>query len=145
MTDSTHSDEDAPQPASEPSPETTGRGWLTRRLFPDGAEPDPRFTLANERTFLAWMRTSLALLGAGVALEAFAADVFPHLIRHLAALVLVGTALVASLSATYRWHRVETAMRRGRPLPAPSLALLLAVGLTLTSFVLLGLVLGAGA
>ena len=76
------------------------RGWLTRTLFPDGAEPDPRFTLANERTFLAWMRTALALLGGGVALEAFTVDVFPSLSRHVAAVTLVLTALLVSLTAT---------------------------------------------
>lgn len=31
-------------------------------------EPDYRFTLANERTFLAWQRTALGLLAAAVAL-----------------------------------------------------------------------------
>jgi putative membrane protein len=30
-------------------------------------EPDYRFTLANERTFLAWQRTALGLLAAAVA------------------------------------------------------------------------------
>jgi len=40
------------------------------RLYREGSEPDPRFSLANERTFLAWLRTALALLAAGVALEA---------------------------------------------------------------------------
>jgi len=37
---------------------------------PDGDaefEPDYRFTLANERTFLAWQRTALGLLAAAVA------------------------------------------------------------------------------
>ena len=42
------------------------RGWLTRRVFPAGREPDPRFTLANERTFLAWIRTALGLLAGGI-------------------------------------------------------------------------------
>ena len=47
------------------------RSRLARRVFPEGTEPDPRFTLANERTFLAWMRTALAFIAGGVALEAF--------------------------------------------------------------------------
>ena len=49
------------------------RSRISRWLLPHGSEPDPRFTLANERTFLAWVRTSLAFLAGGTALEAFAA------------------------------------------------------------------------
>jgi putative membrane protein len=48
-----------------------------RRVYEVGDEPDPRFTLANERTFLAWIRTALALIAAGVALEAIAVPVQP--------------------------------------------------------------------
>ena len=48
-------------------------GWRPRSLR-DGDEPDPRFTLANERTFLAWVRTSLGLVAGSVALETFAGD-----------------------------------------------------------------------
>jgi len=33
-----------------------------------GTEPDARFTFANERTFLAWNRTALALIAAGLAI-----------------------------------------------------------------------------
>ncbi|WP_143342795.1 YidH family protein, partial [Crossiella equi] len=47
---------------------STGR-W-PERVYGVGEEPDPRFTLANERTFLAWIRTSLGLMAAGVAVEA---------------------------------------------------------------------------
>lgn len=53
------------------------RSWLARTLLPEGEEPDPRFTLANERTFLAWIRTSLAFLAGGVALEAFRSPSVP--------------------------------------------------------------------
>ena len=45
-------------------------GWIAR-LHAEGTEPDPRFTCANERTFLAWIRTALAVIAAGVALETF--------------------------------------------------------------------------
>lgn len=30
------------------------------------SSPDPRFSLANERTVLAWLRTSLAFVAAGL-------------------------------------------------------------------------------
>jgi putative membrane protein len=45
----------------------------------EGSEPDPRFTLANERTFLAWIRTALALPAGGVALEALTVSLLPGL------------------------------------------------------------------
>ena len=55
---------------------TDQRDWWARRLLPGGEEPDPRFSLANERTFLAWIRTAMALLAGGIAIEAFAIEIF---------------------------------------------------------------------
>lgn len=119
----------------DPGPQ---RSWLTRKLFPDGDEPDPRFTLANERTFLAWIRTGLALLGGGIALEAFALDI-PTVVRTPAAVVLVLTALLISATSILRWRSVELAMRRRHPLPAPTLTLVLTLGLTVATVVLLAI------
>ena len=119
-------------------PEQPPRTWLTRKLFPDGDEPDPRFTLANERTFLAWIRTGLGLLGGGIALEAFALDV-PAVVRTSASAILVLTSLVVSVTAMVRWRNVEMAMRRRHPLPAPTLTLVLTVGLTVATVVLLAI------
>ncbi len=98
-----------------------------RRLLADGTDPDPRFTLANERTFLAWIRTALAFIAAGVAVEAFAADVLPGMLREVVGLGLValGTALAAG--SFVRWYRVESALRAGRQLPLPVLAPVIAV------------------
>lgn len=128
--------QDGADPAE--TPEEPQRTWLTRKLFPDGVEPDPRFTLANERTFLAWIRTGLALLGGGIALEAFAQDV-PAVVRTPAAVILVLTSLLVSATAMFRWRKVETAMRKGLPLPAPVLMLVLTVGLTVATVVLLAI------
>jgi putative membrane protein len=37
-------------------------------VYGQGDEPDPRFSQASERTALAWMRTALALVAAGIAI-----------------------------------------------------------------------------
>ena len=83
----------------------------------EGEEPDYRFSLANERTFLAWIRTSLALLAGAVAL---AQVVPPFAIRGtrtaLAVLLALG-GLGTAASAHRRWSRNERAMRQRQPLP----------------------------
>ncbi|WP_341395539.1 YidH family protein [Arthrobacter sp. G119Y2] len=101
------------------------RGWLTRKVLPGGTEPDPRFTLANERTFLAWIRTSLGFLAGGLALEAFAVEAFPELLRKVLAVTLVATGMLISAGAAVRWISVESSMRHGRPLPVPLIVPLL--------------------
>ncbi|GAA1837152.1 YidH family protein [Agromyces salentinus] len=83
----------------------------------EGEEPDYRFTLANERTFLAWIRTALALLAGGVLLFEFAQSIGP---RSLVLVLAVGLAVVAAVlgGLSYvRWRANEVAMRHGRPLP----------------------------
>ncbi|SDC07325.1 putative membrane protein [Raineyella antarctica] len=133
-----------PGEPNEPNePDQPPRSWLTRTLFPDGEEPDARFTLANERTFLAWIRTGLALLGGGIALEAFALGI-PTDVRTPAAIILVLTALVISATSLFRWRSVELAMRRKRPLPAPMLTVVLTVGLSVATVVLLAIFVSIG-
>ena len=105
---------------------------MTFRRFPNavyqhGEEPDPRFSLANERTFLAWIRTSLALIAAGVALEALQIPIHADFRRYSSGAFLV-LGLIAPVHAWISWMRTERAMRKHRPLPAPALSGLLAVG-----------------
>lgn len=108
--------------------EGRGRSGISVHILGGGTEPDPRFTLANERTFLAWIRTSLALLAGGVAVEAFMADFFgPELRKTIAALLLV-LALAISGGSFFRWLNVERSMRRKTPLPLPLIAPILALG-----------------
>ncbi|MCZ2820685.1 DUF202 domain-containing protein [Modestobacter sp. VKM Ac-2977] len=112
-----------------------------RRVYRAGREPDPRFSLANERTFLAWIRTSLALVAAGVALEALDLPIADGL-RLAGALVFIVLGLLAPAQAWLGWAATERALRQGRPLPSPRLGLLLAVGTTVAGLlVLVGLVL----
>ena len=105
-------------------------------MYGTGSEPDARFSLANERTFLAWVRTSLALLAAGVALEALRVPVHPGL-RLAASLVLLALAVAAPVQAWRGWARTERAVRRAEPLPAPVLAGPLAAGVLVAVLLLL--------
>lgn len=112
------------------------RGWVAR-LRAHGTDPDPRFTFANERTFLAWIRTSLALLAGGIGLEAFVGGtVAPGLRRAVAAVLLVLGAVLA-LTAFLRWVRSERALREGRSLPGLAVAPVLAGAVALCGLALL--------
>jgi putative membrane protein len=97
-----------------------------------GETPDYRFSLANERTFLAWIRTALALLAGGLACAQFLPPLpIEHLREAIAVALLLLGGLVA-LRAVDHWARTERAMRLGRDLPASRfpavLALFVAVG-----------------
>jgi putative membrane protein len=114
-------------PPSDSGPDS-GRSKFTAKLLRGGAEPDPRFTLANERTFLAWIRTSLALLAGGIAVEAFTSDLLGPEIRKTTAILLLVLAMVIGAGAFFRWLNVERAMRQKAPLPLPVIAPILAIG-----------------
>ncbi len=104
-------------------------------MYGVGEEPDARFTFANERTFLAWIRTALALLVSGVALEGLGV---PAALGVRQALVTILAVLggLASVVALVRWARAERALRQSRPLPSLSLAPLLAFGLVVVGVVI---------
>ena len=127
---------------SEPEdPAERRRGALSERLLRGGAEPDPRFTLANERTFLAWIRTSLAFLAGGIAVEAFTGEIFGAAVRTFLAVVLLLLGMLLSAGAAVRWLHVERSMRHSAPLPLPLIAPLVAVGGAIASGVLVVVVL----
>ncbi|MGD9530001.1 MAG: YidH family protein [Dehalococcoidia bacterium] len=102
-------------------------------VYDVGGEPDPRFTLANERTYLAWVRTSLACIAAGVAFAAFVEDV-PTAARTVVGIGLVALGILCVVSGHRRWMLNERALRLSEPLPASPLAPLLGA-----AFVLIGL------
>lgn len=109
-------------------------GWARphRLLVPpnprgQGADPDYRFSLANERTFLAWIRTALALAAGGLG-AASLLDEFPGE-GVLGVGLLILSFATAALSYR-RWALNETAIRRDEPLPPSPLPLVLTVGVT---------------
>ena len=121
--------------SAQPGPRPAGRRF-PGRVYSVGEEPDPRFSLANERTFLAWLRTSLALLAAGVALEALAVPVADGL-RRASALLFVVLGLLATVQAWVGWTATERALRQARPLPGPRLGLVTAAGTAVAGGLLL--------
>ncbi|HEY8480038.1 MAG TPA: DUF202 domain-containing protein [Spirillospora sp.] len=112
-----------------------GRGW-TGRLLAEGRDPDPRFSRATERTFLAWIRTALALIAAGIGL-ALAEDLLVTPLRQIVAVGTAGTGGLIAALAFRRWLRTERALRRAETLPPPALAPVMAYGLAAVSIVLL--------
>ena len=105
-----------PGPAAEPSRE---------------AEPDARFTLANERTFLAWNRTALALVVAGLGIVQLLPP-FPGVPwgRHALGVPLIALGAVVSVTAYLEWRRNQTALRRSEPIPQSVLPRILVVTIT---------------
>lgn len=111
-------------------------------VFLDGSEPDPRFSLANERTFLAWIRTSLAFLAGGVALEVLTSTMHSGL-RLTASIGLIALGILAAVQAWFGWARDERALRRCEPLPSPTLAPALVAGtILIAALVVLAVLLG---
>jgi inner membrane protein YidH len=102
-------------------------------------EPDYRFTLANERTFLAYVRTALGLDAAGLAATQFLHPSATHL-RLTIALLLVGLGGAVAVLGYRRWEATERAMRRGLPLPPLRLPLAISIGMLVVSVAALALV-----
>lgn len=96
----------------------------------EGRDPDYRFTLANERTFLAWIRTALALLAGGVAvIQLVPPFAFPGA-RHALGLVLTLMGGGLALAAVRRWRKVQAAMRLDEDLPLTRVPMALGFSLT---------------
>ena len=132
----------------------TGRDFLTsaldnRRVFggvrqwfdPAGADgvgrtPDYRFSLANERTFLAWIRTGLALIAGGLACAQFLPPLPIQHLREVIAVALLVLGAVVAIRAVDHWARIERAMRTGADLPASRFPAVLAIVVALGAVLL---------
>jgi putative membrane protein len=105
-------------------------------VYGSGAEPDPRFSLANERTFLAWIRTTLALLAAAAAVDALDLPI-PGAAQRFIAAVLAVTSLLCAVQAWRGWLRTERALRNREPLPSSPANLPIVVGVGMVALTLL--------
>lgn len=121
--------------SSRPDGAMTDKRW-PRSIYGVGKEPDPRFSFANERTFLAWIRTALALLAGGAAVDALDLPMGDWVQTALAAiLVLLG--LLCAVASWIRWSRAERAMRTGAALPSMGFAVPLVVGILVIGILLI--------
>ncbi len=102
----------------------------------EGTEPDPRFTFANERTFLAWSRTALALVVAGLGVVQLLPP-FPGVPwgRHVLGVPLIVFGAVVAVAAYGEWVRSQRALRLGRPLPRSVMPRLLATVITVIAVI----------
>ena len=121
--------------SEQQSPTGSARRW-PGWVYATGSEPDARFSFANERTFLAWVRTALALLAAGVALDAVPLPI-PSGLQTLLAAAFVLLGLTCAVASWVRWARAERARRRGEPLPSVGFCAVLAALVVLAGIGLL--------
>ncbi|MFV0461663.1 MAG: YidH family protein [Nostocoides sp.] len=113
-----------------PEPSASAVHWSQQ-----GEDPDYRFTLANERTFLAWIRTSLALIAGGVALKSLVPPFAIPGLRTGLSLILAGLGLVVAVSAYQHWRKYEIAMRQQRSLPPSKMMVAMGLGLALAAVI----------
>lgn len=101
------------------------------------SEPDVRFLYANERTFLAYNRTSLALVTAGLAITQLLPPFdFPGG-RRMIGLPLIAMGTLMSIASLFQWKRNERAMRLGQPLPKSILPMLVTIVVAMSAVVAL--------
>lgn len=108
------------------------------RLMPRrdvGRDPDYRFSFANERTFLAWIRTALALIGGGLAVVQLLPALSPAWGRQALGALLVFLGLALAAGSIVRWARNEDAMRSDDPLPTSYLPAVMAGGIVIVAAV----------
>lgn len=99
------------------------RARVPRGVFEHGTEPDPLYSLANERTYLAWLRLALTLTASAIAVDRLFVD-YPRAGDQVVSLALVGVAFLACAFGVHRWWSTELALRERRPLPGFGVPLL---------------------
>jgi putative membrane protein len=95
----------------------------------DDDRVDARFSLANERTFLAWNRTALALVAGGLAVTQLLPETDLPGARRMLGLPLIIVGGVLAWFSYGRWQAVERAIENDEPLPASWLPRILAATL----------------
>ena len=116
-------------------PEHPGADGADAPEGPVEADPDVRFSFANERTFLAWNRTALALIVTGIAATQLLPEFHVTAGRRILGLPLVVLGAVVAATSLWSWKANERAMRRNEPLPRSPMPYVLAVGVVAVAIV----------
>jgi putative membrane protein len=103
----------------------------------DDPHPDVRFSYANERTFLAWNRTALAMVTAGLAITQLLPPFDVPGGRRLIGIPLITIGTLVAVASFFQWQRNEAAMRAARPLPKSILPALVAAAVALSAVIAL--------
>ncbi|MGH8929053.1 MAG: YidH family protein [Egibacteraceae bacterium] len=98
-----------------------------------GHEPDYRFSLANERTFLAWIRTALALDAGGLGVARLLPEFGIPGSREIVGVGLIVLGTIVAATSYQRWESNERSVRKDEPLGYTRLPLFLAIGVSLIS------------
>ena len=132
--------------AESPPGEVVGQGLGPQgRAVPEGTapngddEPDVRFTYANERTFLAWNRTALALIATGVAATQLLPKLQVEWGRRVLGLPLIALGAIVAAESLRQWRANERAMRRGDPLPRSRMPVILTIGIVVVGAIAVAL------
>ena len=108
-----------------------------------GTTPDYRFSMANERTFLAWIRTSLALIAGALAIDQLAPEIAPGPVRIVLCVILAFLGAGLAALSYHRWGLMEAAMRNNRELPFSGVMLVMTISVAAAALVFAILVLVA--
>jgi putative membrane protein len=104
---------------------------------PEPTHPDYRFSLANERTFLAWVRTTLAFVAAGIGVVNLPLAFGSETTRRVLGVLLLALGLVAAGAALMRWRANQRAIELGQPLPVSFEMAIIGGGLVVAAMVAL--------
>lgn len=116
------------------SPERPSEG---QPVDPDDDDPDVRFSFANERTFLAWNRTALAMMTAGLAITQLLPPFDVPGGRRIIGVPLITLGTLIAVASFFQWQGNERAMRAGRPLPRSVMPALVAAVVAVTAAIAL--------
>ncbi len=100
-------------------------------------EVDYRYSLANERTYLAWVRTGMALIAGGIAIRIFIIDAGASRLLSVAAIGFAILGGILTITSYRHWQDVQRRMEQGDPLPTQRGPLILTIGMVVLTVIVI--------